>query len=926
MDGPRATASQLSPLVEGVKVQESPMGRHRANRRLDWVVRLCGVWAASIGAIWLALWLTGVAARWAAAGALIPKANMALGMTLGAASLLLLADRSTSGARRWTGAALAAMVFLIGGLTLSEHVFGYDLGIDQVLATEQPGAAGTVAPNRVGPPGSLSLALLGAALLAVGVGRRRWAPYLALAVCLVNMAPLVGYLYGITEFYNKNLTGIAWPTVTAMLALALGLIASVRETGPTFLLMQDDSGGLMLRRLLPAAVLIPLILGWLSLQGEYRGWYDTPAGTAWLILGVIVLFAALLWRNADSLNRAAFARQVAADALAMSESRLRALLESASQGVAAVDESGRMVLVNARTEEMFGYTREELLGQPLEHLIPERYQAAHGEHMRNYFAHPHTREMGLGLDLYGRTKNGAEFPLEVSLSCIEQHGSRLALALMSDITTRKQAEEQVSRSQKTFSELVERAPFGIYVVDSQFRIAHDERRLARRSVPQRAARDRARFRRGHAHPLARTRRRGNHRPLPPHPRNRRAVLLAATSSNPRHDVEIVEAYEWELHRMTLPDGQYGVICYYYDSTKLREAEAALRESEERLEADLAALTRMHQLSKSLVETEKHEPLFQEVMDAAVAIVGADNGTLQLLEGESLRIVAHHGHTPAFLKFFASAESRASVCGEASHSGERVIVDDVETSPLFADTESLAVLREAGVRAVQSTPLLGRKGELLGILTTQWSVPYVPNEHDLWRLDLLARQAADFIDNAQAKAALRRLAQFPEQNPDPVLRVGPGGAVNYANTAARSWLDGMGVVEGQPLQGGVWGLIDRVGPERPVVEEELLDERGRTYLFTAVRPPGEVYVNLYARDITERKQAEQALRESEERLRLAQEAAGIGAFEWNLQTGVNTWTPKLEEIIRFAVQALLAGRSRHGRASSIPKIGPGPWSG
>jgi hypothetical protein len=70
--------------------------------------------------------------------------------------------------------------------------------------------------------------------------------------------------------------------------------------------------------------------------------------------------------------------------------------------------------------------------------------------------------------------------------------------------------------------------------------------------------------------------------------------------------------------------------------------------------------------------------------------------------------------------------------------ERVIVEDVETSPLFVGTPSLDVMLKAGVRAVQSTSMVRRAGELLGILTTQWNVPYSPDEHDLWRIDLLAR--------------------------------------------------------------------------------------------------------------------------------------------------------------------------------------------
>ena len=175
--------------------------------------------------------------------------------------------------------------------------------------------------------------------------------------------------------------------------------------------------------------------------------------------------------------------------------------------------------------------------------------------------------------------------------------------------------------------------------------------------------------------------------------------------------------------------------------------------EETLRTDLDALTRMHALSAKRVGVEGLKPLLDDVMDIAITIMSADKGTLQVVEGDELRIVAVHGHEQPFLEFFASADTVASVCGEATKHSKRVCVEDVESSSLFAGTPSLAVLRQAGVRAVQSTPLVTRSGRLLGILTTQWSKPHVPDEHDLWRLDLLARQASDLIESAQAEEAL-----------------------------------------------------------------------------------------------------------------------------------------------------------------------------
>ena len=167
-----------------------------------------------------------------------------------------------------------------------------------------------------------------------------------------------------------------------------------------------------------------------------------------------------------------------------------------------------------------------------------------------------------------------------------------------------------------------------------------------------------------------------------------------------------------------------------------------------LKTDLDALTRIHKLSKKLLGTAGTQPLLDEIMYSAVVIVGAQLGTLQLLEDDSLRIASHYGHKQPFLEFFASAENVASVCWEAMQRWERVIVEDVETSPLFVETSSLYVMRKAGVRAVQSTPMINRTGELLDILTTQLDVPYSPDDHDIWRIDLLARQAADLIEQAK----------------------------------------------------------------------------------------------------------------------------------------------------------------------------------
>jgi len=131
-----------------------------------------------------------------------------------------------------------------------------------------------------------------------------------------------------------------------------------------------------------------------------------------------------------------------------SERMVVALLESASQAIISIDRTGKIVLANPRTEEMFGYTREELLDYGIELLVPDAKRAAHSHQRAAYFASPHVRPMGIGMELAGRRKDGTEFPVEVSLSYVQIEEGTFAIAFVSDISQRKSLEEQLQHAQK----------------------------------------------------------------------------------------------------------------------------------------------------------------------------------------------------------------------------------------------------------------------------------------------------------------------------------------------------------------------------------------------------------------------------------------------------------------------------------------------
>jgi len=127
---------------------------------------------------------------------------------------------------------------------------------------------------------------------------------------------------------------------------------------------------------------------------------------------------------------------------------LKAVLESAAQAILMADSEGRLLTINAKTEEMFGYPASELIGEPVEILIPEAVRRAHERSRHEYFASPRVRPMGLGMELAGRRKDGTEFPVEISLSYVESAGEILAIAFVSDVTIRKGLELQLLESQK----------------------------------------------------------------------------------------------------------------------------------------------------------------------------------------------------------------------------------------------------------------------------------------------------------------------------------------------------------------------------------------------------------------------------------------------------------------------------------------------
>ncbi|HVB98140.1 MAG TPA: ATP-binding protein [Candidatus Dormibacteraeota bacterium] len=270
-----------------------------------------------------------------------------------------------------------------------------------------------------------------------------------------------------------------------------------------------------------------------------------------------------------------------------------------------------------------------------------------------------------------------------------------------------------------------------------------------------------------------------------------------------------------------------------------------------------------------------KPMLVEIVDAAIHISDADFGCIQLVDPKSsaLRMVATRGFPRWWVDFWNKIPRERGVCGVALKRGKRVIVEDVEHSPAFSD-KVLDVQRRTGVRAIQSTPIVSRSGKTLGVFSTHYKKPHRPDQRTLRLLDLLARQAADIIEHAQARAAQRaseeRLKRALDTDAIAVLILDSTGTLIEANDAflqmtgyTRAEVQGRQLtwrrltppewLESSEQQLEKLAATGYIGPYE---KEYFLKDGSRRWMMFVGRDLGDGTILEYCIDVTDRKRMEQ----------------------------------------------------------------------
>lgn len=298
------------------------------------------------------------------------------------ASLVLLQLSHARLLRTW-GKILAWLVIAIGLVRLTGYLTGWEVGIDQLLFRDKLNAEDPLLPNRMAPNTALGFVLLGAALAFADVRTRRSifpAEFFALLVLILSLLAITGYAFGVRPFIGyAQFIPMALHTAVCFFLLSLGLFFTFPNRGLMNTITSPYAGGMIARKLLPLAILLPIVLGWLRLLGERAGWYQTDFGTAFFATLMILVFSIGIWWNATSLNNADAAHRRTQEELhrisldlehQKAETRFRTTLDHLLEGCQIIGYDWRYLYLNDVAAQQGHYPKEQLLGRTMMEMYP----------------------------------------------------------------------------------------------------------------------------------------------------------------------------------------------------------------------------------------------------------------------------------------------------------------------------------------------------------------------------------------------------------------------------------------------------------------------------------------------------------------------------------------------------------------------------
>lgn len=396
-----------------------------------------GTAAGILGAIALAGWALGVPQlRVVVAGFPAMSVNTAMGLLLCGLSLGLLAVTAPGSPWRWPVYLNLSLVGTLAALTVAEHMLG-----DSWYLLHAPAHALSLTPTELISAPHTAVTML---CLAIGlwllvredqparVAAGQWFGVAALGALTVVLA---GYVFSVPFFYRVDpQIGMALHTWLGLVLVSIGMLALRPDVGFARLWAADALGSRMLRRLLPIGGLLLFLFYLLGVWGEQvvQTWASALSFVAILLVSLLTVAA-----SAERLNAEARRRQEA-------EARYQAFFDGNPDAVLVVDGDGRLVEVNRQCEVLTGHSRTDLLGKPVEMLVPEHLRDAHVQQRRHFQTAPYARPLGVGLDLALLQRDGSECPVTIAIRPVSVGERALNILSIRDMRETRRLEEDVA--------------------------------------------------------------------------------------------------------------------------------------------------------------------------------------------------------------------------------------------------------------------------------------------------------------------------------------------------------------------------------------------------------------------------------------------------------------------------------------------------
>ena len=313
------------------------------------------------------------------------KPNTAAAFLIAALGIASLATGNRTRLRLGIALICGILVSLIGAVTLVEYIAGSNIGADTILVPSSAISPTIVFPARMSPHTAFNLTLLGVSI-AMLTGRQffqKVSEVFAVLVSVTTFAALLGYLYQADQLYGISAyNSMALNTIALFFISSFGLLAANGNSKLVDLITSKSLGGSAARKLIPAVILIPTIVGWLRVISQDRGLYDTGFGAAMSIFFCVVLMCGLVLFFSGAVHKADSRRNMAEEELARKEERYRDLFDY-SQGMICIhDLDGVLIAVNPATVRSLGYEHDEIIGRNLADFLPVEQRAGISSFLR----------------------------------------------------------------------------------------------------------------------------------------------------------------------------------------------------------------------------------------------------------------------------------------------------------------------------------------------------------------------------------------------------------------------------------------------------------------------------------------------------------------------------------------------------------------